>query len=316
MQEDREASVIEALTSMFPEIDPDTLLSVYHASNQNVEAAVELLLTMTSDQLVADQPGASASATSQEPAARASAHGGGSQQQIDDDEAIARQLQEQILLEEHEQQRAQHPFALPHSEVPDPLSGYPGAAYMGVGYPGAGCSSPSALGLNVPYHTSLYRPPHWGAEQPPQPAQQEGHGITDGLYSTGSAVYSAGSNLASSLWSWAVGDADDKKSDEATPAQEMQPIRRGAPRDFCGPRQHRDSSTSDADSGAANARDGGARSWDHSMGGSGRNDGGYREAEDDSETVIIGSNGYSGGSSGGEVRRRARHVPRSEDDLI
>jgi len=235
--------------------------------------------------------------------------------QIASDEELARQLQQQMVFEqEHAQIMQQEQL---RRAAGDDRS-YPGqeALYPDSGYPGA-----AAYAAGGGYHPSVHRPSQWGAAGPPAAPSasdgSEGYGIGSGLYSASSAVASA----VGSLWSWATtaeeseaavgrGSATARQEGsrpDGDEAREMQTIRRGPRRDFCGPATMAtaagDEGTQDeqalyaAGSGSGRYRDGG---------------GGVEHDTAEEVRVVHGAEGYAGGS-GGEVRRRGRHATKAAE---
>ena len=209
---------------MFPDVEPDTLLAVLQSCGGNVEAAVETLLGVTSERVLAEQRSQPSSVNSLESSLP---HGALQAAQIAQDEEIARQLQEQLLMEQHEP-GARHPsYASLSGRYPGQLHG----AHPGTVAPYAG---------EAGYHPSVHRPPSWGVAAPaPAPtSSDEGYGISSSLYSAGSAMASS----VGSWWEWATSEPSSKKDEELEAeasrrgeAREMQTIRRGPRRDFCGP---------------------------------------------------------------------------------
>ena len=335
--------MMDSLIAMFPDVDPETLQAVLDSCNGNVEAAVEVLLGMTTERLVASSqrpPVAVARPIAGEEADDATrawqmAHDEELAQQLGrqmaQDEELARHLQEQLIFEEEQQQRqlrsrleavARYPGA-----QPAPVS-YPGAYPDGPGWASGGTPVPTQVARYGPvpaavteagYHPNVHRPASWGVAAPPPPpaAGEEGYGIVSGLSSAGSSVVSA----VGSLWSWATA---------AEPAAEPSAVL-SASRSDGGARtprhpgdgaedEPREMQTIRSRELRGPARElvsvaGDEGTQDHSAlyaaGGSGGSCSAAGGGDGSEAEVQVLTSGYAGGS-GGEVRRRRGKVPQGD----
>ena len=339
--------MMDSLIAMFPDVDPETLQAVLDSCNGNVEAAVEVLLGMTTERLVASSqrpPVAVARPIAGEEADDATRAWQMAQdeelaqqlgRQMAQDEELARHLQEQLIFEEEQQQRqlrsrleavARYPGA-----QPAPVS-YPGAYPDVPGWASGGTPVPTQVARYGPvpaavteagYHPNVHRPASWGVAAPPPPpaAGEEGYGIVSGLSSAGSSVVSA----VGSLWSWATA---------AEPAAEPSAVLSASRSD--GGAQHGARTPRHPGDGAEDepremqtirsrelrgpARElvsvaGDEGTQDHSAlyaaGGSGGSCSAAGGGDGSGAEVQVLTSGYAGGS-GGEVRRRRGKVPQGD----
>ena len=321
--------MMDSLIAMFPDVDPETLQAVLDSCNGNVEAAVEVLLGMTTERLVASSQRPPVAVS--RPIAGEEADDATRAWQMAQDEELARQLQEQLIYEEEQQQRqlrSRLEAVARYPGTPAPAS-YPGAYPEVLDWASGGPPVPTQVARYGPvpatiteagYHPNVHRPASWGVAAPPPPpaAGEEGYGIVSGLSSAGSSVVSA----VGSLWSWATAAepaADSSavlsapRSDEGARTtrrpgdgaedepREMQTIRsheslRGPARELVS--VSGDEGTQDHSALYAAGGSGG------SCGAAGGDDGSRAE-------VQVLTSGYAGGS-GGEVRRRRGKVPQGD----
>ena len=275
---------MESLQELFPDVDSDELLAIYESTDRNVEAAVELLLSNAEERLLSSQrllpPDALPTCTNMSHAS--------SDAQIAQDEEIARQLQEELYIEDQQ-------FIMAAQQQPQ-LS--PLLAAAQAHYPGQELAPPYHANYPAPrQHGGVHRPSQWGADAPRATAELEGgYGLSDSIYSAGSAAYTAASSCASSWWNWATSDGADAKreegEDEAHGGREMQPLRSGNATTHAqdGRREHETSSPPRI-AGADLSNDTG----------------------EVMTQVVRVDNSHSGSCGGGEVRRRTRHGGQATD---
>ena len=320
--------MMDSLIAMFPDVDPETLQAVLDSCNGNVEAAVEVLLGMTTERLVASSQRPPVAVS--RPIAGEEADDATRAWQMAQDEELARQLQEQLIYEEEQQQRqlrSRLEAVARYPGTPAPAS-YPGAYPEVLDWASGGPPVPTQVARYGPvpatvteagYHPNVHRPASWGVAAPPPPpaAGEEGYGIVSGLSSAGSSVVSA----VGSLWSWATA---------AEPAAEPSAVL-GASRSDGGARTTRHPGDGAEDEPremqAIRSRDlrGPARelvsvagdegTQDHSAlyaaGGSGGSCSAAGSGDGSGAEVQVLTSGYAGGS-GGEVRRRRGKVPQGD----
>ena len=335
--------MMDSLIAMFPDVDPETLQAVLDSCNGNVEAAVEVLLGMTTERLVASsqrppvavsRPIAGEEADDATRAWQMAQDEELAQQlgrQMAQDEELARQLQEQLIYEEEQQQRqlrSRLEAVARYPGTPAPAS-YPGAYPEVLDWASGGPPVPTQVARYGPvpatvteagYHPNVHRPASWGVAAPPPPpaAGEEGYGIVSGLSSAGSSVVSA----VGSLWSWATAAEPAADSSAVLSAPRSDEGARTTRRPGDGaedePREMQTIWSHESSRGPARelvsvAGDEGTQ--DHSAlyaaGGSGGSCSAAGSGDGSGAEVQVLTSGYAGGS-GGEVRRRRGKVPQGD----